>query len=301
MPSSCSGSYLGGGLGGRPSAGRARLSRATMRRPMRSASSSSTAKWSARPLTRGVHLGAAEALVVALLARRHLDQRRSAEEHLRALVDHHDVVAHPGHVRPAGGRVPEHEGDRRHSHGRQLGEVVEPLTAGDEDLALVRKIGAARLHQVDHGQPVLTGDLHRPEVLAQRGDGARAAAHCGVVGDQHALGSLDDADAREHPRSDREVGAPGGQRRELEQWRVGIDQQLDALAGQQLATLAVAGDVLLAAPAVDERQLAVVLGEQGREVGAVGLVRLAALVDVVGQDRHARSVKVRPVGSKITR
>ena len=65
-----------------------------------------------------------------------------------------------------------------------------------------------------------------------------------------------------------------------------VDEQLDPLAAQQLAALAVALDVLVAAAVVDEGELAVVLGEQLEQVGAVGLVRLAALVDVVPQHRH---------------
>ena len=68
-----------------------------------------------------------------------------------------------------------------------------------------------------------------------------------------------------------------------------IDEQLDPLAAQQLAALAVAGDVLVAAAVVDEGQLAVVLGEQREQVGPVGLERLAALVDVIRQHRHRPS------------
>ena len=41
-----------------------------------------------------MHLGAAERLVVGLLAGGHLHQRRAAEEHLGLLLDHHGVVAH---------------------------------------------------------------------------------------------------------------------------------------------------------------------------------------------------------------
>ena len=62
----------------------------------------------------GVHLGAAERLVVGLLAGRHLHQRRPAEEHLGLLARPsrrgRDM---PGHVRAAGGGVAEHQRDRR--------------------------------------------------------------------------------------------------------------------------------------------------------------------------------------------
>src|SRR4051812_3470282 len=43
-----------------------------------------------------VHLGAAEGLVVALLAGGHLDEGRAAEEHLGPLLDHDHVVGHAG-------------------------------------------------------------------------------------------------------------------------------------------------------------------------------------------------------------
>ena len=73
----------------------------------------------------GVHLGAAERLVVGLLAGGHLHQRRAGEEHLGPLLDHHDVVAHAGQVRAAGGRVAEDERDRRDAGRGQPGEVAE--------------------------------------------------------------------------------------------------------------------------------------------------------------------------------
>ena len=125
----------------------------------------------------GVHLGAAERLVVALLAGGHLHQRRAAEEHLRSLLDHHDVVAHSRHVGAAGRGVAEHDGDGRDSFGRQLGDVVEGLPAGDEDLALGRQVGAAGLDQVDHWQRFSRAICVGPQRLAHRHRVRRAAAH----------------------------------------------------------------------------------------------------------------------------
>ncbi len=237
-----------------------------------------------------VHVGAAQALVVAVLAGGHLHERRTAEEHLRALLDHHDVVAHAGHVGAAGRGVAEDDGHGRDRLTGQAGEVAERLAAGDEDLALVGEVGAAGLDHVDQRQAVLASDLHRPQRLLHGPRRARAAAHGGVVGDDHALDVLDDADAGEHAGADREVAAPRGERRELEQRSVAVDEQLDPLSAQQLAALAVALDVLVTATVVDERQLAAVLGEQLEEVGPIGLVGLAALVDVIPQDGHAVTV-----------
>ena len=97
-----------------------------------------------------MHLRAAELLVVALLAGGHLDQGRTTQEDLRALLDHDDVVAHAGDVGAAGGRVAEHQRDSGDRLRRLAGQVAEPAAAGDEDLALRRQVGAAGLDQVDH-------------------------------------------------------------------------------------------------------------------------------------------------------
>ena len=116
----------------------------------------------------GMHLGAAERLVVGLLAGGHLHQRRPGEEHLRAFLDHHDVVGHAGDVGAARGGVAEHQRDGRDARRRQPGQVAEALPAGDEDLLLCRQVGAAGLDQRDHRQPVLQGDLVGPQHLLQR-------------------------------------------------------------------------------------------------------------------------------------
>ena len=94
-----------------------------------------------------MHLGAAQRLVVGLLTRRHLHQRRPRKEHLRAFLDHHDVVGHAGDVRAARGGVAEHQRDGRNACRRQPGQVAEALSAGDEDLLLRRQIGAAGLDE----------------------------------------------------------------------------------------------------------------------------------------------------------
>ena len=135
------------------------LRRATMRRPRRMASSSSAARWSESPETPRVHLGPAERLVVGLLSRGHLQQRRAGEEHLGPLLDHHDVVGHARQVGAAGCRVAEDEGDRRDAVGRRRGQVAERAPAGDEDVLLGGQVGAAGLDEVDRRQTVLEGDV----------------------------------------------------------------------------------------------------------------------------------------------
>ena len=234
----------------------------------------------------GVHARAAELLVARLLARRHLHERRPAEEHLGAFVDHHRVVAHPGYVRAAGGRVAEHERDRRDLHRRELDEVAEDLARVDEEVGLGGQVGAARLHQLDQRHPVDLGDLQRPQVLLQRPRVHRPAAHRGVVGDDHALDARHHADAGDDDRPHVELGAPRRERGELEERRVAVDEQLDALAGEQLAAGAVAGLVALAAARDRERDLLVVLGDELEQRRAVGLIGLARRIDRGAEDGH---------------
>ena len=198
-----------------------------------------------------MHLGAAERLVVGLLAGGHLHQRRTAEEDLGLLLHHHGVVAHAGHVGATRGGVAEDQRDRRLLAGAGAGEVAEQLAAGDEDLLLRRQVRAPGLHERDRGQPVLLGDLRGPEDLLDRPRVRGAALHRRVVGADHHLDALDDADAGDDAGADREVRAPRGERGELEERGALVDEQLDALAGQQLAAGVVAGDGLL--PAAGDR------------------------------------------------
>src|SRR5439155_6166733 len=80
--------------------------------------------------------------------------------------------------------------------------------------------------------------------------------------------------------------APRGERGELEEGRVAVEEQLDALARQQLLPLAVAAHVLLAAAGARQRQLLLQgadLLEHGRMVHPV---RLGAGLDAREEDGH---------------
>ena len=160
----------------------------------------------------GVHGGAAQLLVGRLLAGGHLDQWRSAEEDLGALLDHHDVVAHARDVGAAGRGVAEDQGHGGQGRRRAAGEVPEGPPAGDEQLGLGGQVGAARLDQVDDRQPVLEGDVRGAGSLAE-GEGVHGPApHRRVVGRDEALDPFHHADPDDRGRPDRVLGAPGGQR-----------------------------------------------------------------------------------------
>ena len=196
-----------------------------------------------------MHLGATECLVVGFLAGGHLHQWGSGEEHLGSFLDHHDVIGHARHVCAPGGGVAEYQRDGGDARRGQACEVAEQPPAGDEDLLLRRQVRTPGLDEVDHGKPILKRDIVGAQSFPQRPGIAGTAADGGVVRHDHALHTVDDADAGHRTGADGELGAPGSERRELEEGRVRVDQQFDALTGQQFAALVVALDVLLPPPA----------------------------------------------------
>ena len=195
MPISSSASNSGSvtGLGFGPNF--CQFSRATMRRPIRIASSSSMCEVVSQTRYAGMHFGAAQRLVVGFLAGGHLHQRRTGQKDLRAFLDHHDVVGHPGDVGTARGGVAEHQRDGGDPGRRQPGQVAEHLPARDEDLFLRGQIGAAGFHQRNDRQPVLERDLVGPQNLSQGPRVAGAALDRRVVGDDQAFHAAHRADA----------------------------------------------------------------------------------------------------------
>ena len=233
-----------------------------------------------------VHLGTTERLVVGLLPRGHLQQRGAGEEHLGAFLDHHHVIGHAWEVGATGRGVAEHESDRRDAVRRRPGQVAEGSPAGDEDLLLRRQVGAAGLDEVDRREAVLQGDVGGPEGLAQRVRVARSAPHRRVAGADQALDAADDADAGDDAGADRVVGAVRGERAELQERGVLVEEQFDPLAGEQLAPLAVPLGVLRPAAADRLGVLGIDLGEAGQHRLAVGGERCRPGVEVRAQDGH---------------
>ena len=233
-----------------------------------------------------MHPGPAELLVVGVLPGGHLHQRRPAEEHLRAAVDHHDVVAHARDVGPAGGGVAEDQGDRRDARRGQLGDVTEDPAARQEDLRLGGQVGPAGLHEVDERQPVAPRRLQRPADLAQRVRVRGAAAHGRVVGDDHALHAGDHTDTADQAGADGEVAAPPGQGGQLQERRTRVDQQGDPFTGEQLAPFGVTGGGLRASTGDRDLELPGELVELLQHRIAVLGEDLGVAVDRISEDRH---------------
>ena len=190
-------------------------------------------------------VAAAELLGRHVLARRGLHQRRAGQEDGPLLLHDDGLVAHGRHVGAARGARAQHDGDLRNAsrrHARLVVEDAAEVLAVGEDLVLQRQERAARVDQVDARQAVLERDLLGPQVLLHRERVVGAALHRGVVGDDHRLAPRDAADAGDDARAGGVVvvAAVGGERRQLEEGCPGIEQALDALAGEQLAARSVA-------------------------------------------------------------
>ena len=219
----------------------------------------------------GVHGGAAQLLVVGLLAGGHLDQGRAAQEDLGPLLDHHDVVAHARARRRRRRWSCRRPGPRWGAPAAELpGQVAEGPTPGDEQLGLGGKVGPSRLDQVDDGQPVLQGDVRGAGPLAEGERVHGPTPHGGVVGRDQALDPLDHADPDDGGCAHRVLGAPRGQGASSRKARVPVEQQLDALAGQELPPLPVALHVALATARPGLGQLLVDRRPGPRPEGALG-------------------------------
>ncbi len=186
-----------------------------------------------------MHVGAAEVFRAHHLAGRRLHQRRAAEEDGALVLDDDGLVRHRRHIGAARGARAHHDGDLRDAHRRQRGLVIEDaaeMLAVGEDFRLVRQVGAATVDEIEARQPVLARDLLGAQVLLHRHRVIGAAFDGRVVGDDHAFAALDAADAGDEPGAvdGVVVETVGGERRQLQERRAGIDQVHHALARQQL-------------------------------------------------------------------
>ena len=118
------------------------------------------------------------------------------------------------------------------------------MIAVGEHLGLVRQIRPARIDQINARQTVLGRDLLGAQMLLDRHRIIRSALDRRIVGDDHDLAAVNDADAGDKSGAVHValVHAEGGERADFQKRRTGIDQAGDAFAGQKLA----AGDVTFA-------------------------------------------------------
>ena len=114
------------------------------------------------------------------------------------------------------------------------------------------------------------------------------ALHRRVVGDDHALPARDAPDAGEDAgrRHRLVVDAVGGQLRQLQERRAGVQQQTDPVARQELAAAEVPLPRGLAPALADRGGEVAERGDLGPHGGGVGGEVRRACVDLASQDRH---------------
>ncbi len=162
------------------------------------------------------------------------------------------------------------------------------MLAVGEDVLLARQVGATGIHQIEAGQAILQGDGLGAQVLLHRQRIIGAALNRGVVGNDHALDALDAADAGHYPgrRYLFLINVEGCQGADFQKGRTGVQQLVDALAGQQLAAAGMARLGLGAAAFTDARQELVEPGQLLGHGGGVALVVRGAAVQGGGQHGH---------------
>ena len=202
---------------------------------------------------------AAELLGRHVLTGRGLHERRAADEDRAGSLDDDRLVAHRRDVGAPGGTGSHHDSDLRDVLRGEARLVVEDasevLTIG-EDVGLQREKGPARVDEVEARQVVLLRDLLGAQVLLHGEREVRAALDRGVVRDEDAAAALDHPDPR-HDAGRRRlavVDLPRGKRVQFQECRAGVDEQVDALPGGELAARAMALGRALAAARGDERR-----------------------------------------------
>ena len=207
----------------------------------------------ADPRLAAVDLGAAEVLHRDVLAGHGLGQVRARERH-RALADHHrHEVREPRDVGGPGRAGAEHRGHQRHDarHRHLLAEQVPG--AGEQAARGLLDSRPGRVEQPDQRHPLLQRQLAQAAHLQLPGHPHRAGHHREVVGGDRARPAVDVAPAGDHAVGRRLAAL----HRALGEVRTGVDahlderarvdQQVDPLAGRELAALVLEGDLLLAA------------------------------------------------------
>ncbi len=164
------------------------------------------------------------------------------------------------------------------------------MVAVREHLVLHRQEGAAGIHQVDAGQIVLQRDFLRAQMLLHRDRIVGAALDRGVVGDDHAFLAVDGADAGDCAGAGHLIAihAQRRQRGEFEEGGARIEQRIDALARQQLASRVVLAARRLGAAPRDVRGFLAQIGDQALHQFRVAAELVATGLDLRLQYAHLR-------------
>jgi hypothetical protein len=119
------------------------------------------------------------------------------------------------------------------------------------------------------------------------------------MGDHDALDVLDDPDPADRAAAHVVLAVEADERHQLQEGGVAIEQELDALADEQLAAVPMALHVLGPASGKRQREQLVDLGEPLEHRLAVGAKRLRSPVERGRKGRHYRNLAVRGANSPV--
>ena len=180
---------------------------------------------------------------VTLFAGHGLHHVGAGDEHVRGVLDHEHEVGHGGGVdRAAGARAHDHA-DLRDDARRLHVAVEDAAVAVEADDALL-DAGAGAVVDADDRGPDLEGQVHQLVDLVGEDLAERAAEHGEVLREDEDLAPVDRAPAADDAVGvgavvEARLGGPAGQQVELVE-RARIEQEVDALAGEQLAPVVLA-------------------------------------------------------------
>jgi hypothetical protein len=180
------------------------------------------------------------------------DHVRPGDEHVARLLDHQDEVRDGRRVDGAAGAGPQDRRDLRHHAGGQ-GVAQENVRVAAQRRHPLLDARPAGVVEADDRRPALDREVHDLADLARIGLRQRAAEDGEVLGEDVDQAAVDRAVAGHHAVAGHllllhpEVpAAVGDQRVELDEG-AGVDQQLDPLAGRELAFPVLALDPFRAA------------------------------------------------------
>ena len=151
-----------------------------------------------------VHIAATQIFCTDHFARSRFDQRGATQKDGALVFNNDGFVAHGWHVSTARSATAHDHRYLRNAQGTHVGLVVKDaakVIAVWKHFVLVGQIGTARIDQVNAGQVVLLRHFLRPQMLLDGHGVIGAALHGGVVAHNHAVHTIDAANAGNHART----------------------------------------------------------------------------------------------------
>ncbi|MNK71565.1 hypothetical protein D3C87_910180 [compost metagenome] len=189
-----------------------------------------------------MHLGTTEFFIGGDFASGRFQQWRTGEKQLGLAAHHYHVIRQPRLISATGRGRTMHHGNLRQTHCRHPRLIGKTARAFDKNLRRVIEVGAATFGEGDHREFVFLGDLLQAQGFFQASGRDRPALDCAVVRHHHRANAADVTDTGDQSATGGTavlvvVQLVAGEAGQFEKRRAGIEQQIQALTGQQLPAL----------------------------------------------------------------